>query len=71
MVVGNLVVSLHIPQEEFQDLLEEYQNTRVEGYCPAEWDFIDWLIVEVKKQRDMRWYYRITGLEDRLYTEEE
>ena len=40
-----------IPQEEYQDLLEEYMTIRVEGYCPAEWNFIDWLITEVRKQR--------------------
>ena len=28
---------------------EEYQNARVEGFIPAEWEFEDYLLAEVKR----------------------
>ena len=30
---------------------EEYQNARVEGFIPAEWEFEDYLLAEVKRLR--------------------
>jgi len=31
------------------DKYEEYQNARVEGFIPAEWEFEDYLLAEVKR----------------------
>ena len=31
---------------------EEYQNARVEGFIPAEWEFEDYLLAEVKRLRE-------------------
>jgi len=33
---------------------EEYQNARVEGFIPAEWEFEDYLLAEVKRLREGR-----------------
>ena len=32
-------------------MIEEYQNARVEGFIPAEWEFEDYLLAEVKRLR--------------------
>ena len=34
------------------DKYEEYQNARVEGFIPAEWEFEDYLLAEVKRLRE-------------------
>lgn len=33
------------------DRYEMYQNARVEGFIPAEWEFEDYLLAEVEKLR--------------------
>mgnify|MGYP001243567407 FL=1 len=34
------------------DKYEEYQTARVEGFIPAEWEFEDYLLAEVKRLRE-------------------
>tara|TARA_R100000664_G_scaffold34173_1_gene54630 strand:- start:2258 stop:2461 length:204 start_codon:yes stop_codon:yes gene_type:complete len=34
------------------DKYEEYQNARVEGFIPAEWEFEDYLLAEIKRLRE-------------------
>jgi hypothetical protein len=34
------------------DKYEEYQNARVEGFIPPEWEFEDYLLAEVKRLRE-------------------
>jgi hypothetical protein len=33
------------------DKYEEYQNARVEGFIPAEWEFEDYLLAKVERLR--------------------
>jgi hypothetical protein len=35
------------------NIYDEYQNARVEGFIPAECEFEDYLIAEVKRLRDL------------------
>ena len=36
------------------DKYEEYQTARVEGFIPAEWEFEDYLLAEVKRLQKQR-----------------
>ena len=43
------------------DKYEEYQNARVEGFIPAEWEFEDYLLAEVKRLNGIIDYIRHVG----------
>ena len=43
------------------DKYEEYQNARVEGFIPAEWEFEDYLLAEVKRLNGIIDYIRDVG----------
>lgn len=47
-------------------MIEEYQNARVEGFIPAEWEFEDYLLAEVKQLRK-----ELEEKENRLYVAED
>jgi len=40
---------------------EEYQNARVEGFIPAEWEFEDYLLAEVKRLNGIIDYIKDVG----------
>ena len=43
----------HLPEKESRAAeYEEYQTARVEGFIPAEWEFEDYLLAEVKRLRE-------------------
>lgn len=39
---------------------EEYQTARVEGFIPAEWEFEDYLLAEIKRMKSL--LYHISDL---------
>ncbi len=43
------------------DKYEEYQNARVEGFIPAEWEFEDYLLAEIKRLNGIIDYIRDVG----------
>jgi hypothetical protein len=44
----------------FLEIHEEYQNARVEGFIPAEWEYQDYLLAEVKRLREELNYTKVT-----------